>query len=349
MINSTSFVLVDTPGFNDTHRSDGDVLKRIVDWLNCTYRQGAKLTGLIYLHPIRETRMEGSALANFRAFQRLCGEDNFEHIVLCTTFWDLVDETTGAAREKELCEKREFWAKMMEQGSRVVRIVDYAQSKDILLRMAQKSPVTLNVQKEMVEERRSLDETSVGKAVNAQLAQLKADHEAQFAKAKADAEEALKKRDQENRRRAEEEFKRHMSVREAQRRLLEEQAAEQERLKARLDAAEKELKAKKKAEEERIEKMQAENRRLEAEKERLRNESAKRQADEKTALEEQRKRVLCKQYRAEFANQSQSLDRARQLRTVAIATYNFHQQTPAFLRWCDRCFILIGFRAFCCK
>jgi predicted GTPase len=29
-------VLVDTPGFDDTHKSDVDILKMIADWLKCT-------------------------------------------------------------------------------------------------------------------------------------------------------------------------------------------------------------------------------------------------------------------------------------------------------------------------
>lgn len=290
--------------------------------------------------------MEGSALLNFRAFQRLCGEDNFEHIFLCTTFWDIVDEAKGAAREKELCENPDFWAKMMNQGSRVVRVKNYAQSEEILLQMAQKSTVTLNIQKEMVEERRSLDDTAVGKTVNAQLAQLKAEHEAQLVKAKRDAEIALKIRDEENQKRAQEQLRRHESVKEAQEKLLREQEMEGERLRARLEAMEREAESHRHKERKRLEEIKAENKRLEAEREHLKNESAKRQADEHRRLSEQKKKFLGKQYCTQFESQSQTLDRARQHRMVSAKLYGFNQQTPAFLRWCDRCFTLIGFRAF---
>lgn len=286
--------------------------------------------------------MEGSALQNFRAFQRLCGEDNFEHIVLCTTFWDTVEEVTGVAREKELCENPEFWAKMMGQGSQVVRIRDYAQSKDVLMQMSRKSTVTLEIQKEMVEERRSLDDTAVGKAMHVQVAQMKAEHEAQLARAKLEAAEILKKHKKEQ----EEELERHQSVRDAQQRLYEGQVAEQERLKARLHEAERESEVRKQAEQKRLQEIEAENKRLAAEKERLLDERARKDAEDKRAMGEQRKALLCKQYRAEFASQTQALDRARGLRVVWAQLYGFHQQTPAFLRWCDHCFTLIAFRAF---
>ncbi|KAL8785813.1 MAG: hypothetical protein Q9195_008494 [Heterodermia aff. obscurata] len=345
-IGSTNFVLVDTPGFNDTHRSDGDILKAIAGWLNSTYRQGAKLTGILYLHPIKDVRMEGSSLMNFRAFQRLCGENTFKHIVLCTTFWDLVSESTGAQREKELCENPEFWAKMKDQGSQVVRIKNYAQSKDVLLRMAGKSTVTLDIQKEMVEEKRSLDDTNVGRTINAQMAQMKAEHEAQLAKARLDAEILLKKRDEENRKRTEEQFKRHKSVRDAQERLLKEQQAEQARLKAQIEEDRRQAELRMAAEKTRLEEIQAENKRLAAEKQRILNEHASRAANEKRALAESHKRTMCKTYRAEFAGQTQALDRARNFRMVFAKLYGFHQQSPAFLRWCDRCFELVGFRAY---
>lgn len=337
---------MDTPGFNDTRLSDGDILKRIAEWLNSTYRQGAKLTGIIYLHPIKDVRMEGTALSNFRAFQRLCGEDNFEHIVLCTTFWDTVEEATGAAREKELCESPEFWAKMMGQGSRVVRIRNYAQSKDVLTQMSRKSTVTLDIQKEMVEERRSLDDTAVGKAVNAQMAQLKAEHEAQLAKAKADAQELLRKRDEENWKRHEEQLQRHKQVQEAQVKLHEAQKAERARLEARLHEVERKAEASTQAEKMRLEEIQAENKRLAAEKERLVNEQVHKAAEHQKTVGEQKRRILCKQYRGEFANQTQALDRAMGFRVIRSQLYAFQQQTPAFLRWCDSCFSLIGFRAF---
>lgn len=286
--------------------------------------------------------MEGSALLNFRAFQRLCGEDNFEHIVLCITFWDTVEEATGVAREKELCENPDFWAKMIGQGSRVVQIRDYAQSKDVLMQMSRKSTVTLEIQKEMVEERRSLDETAVGKAMPVQMAQIQAEHEAQLARAKLEAAEELKK----HRKQQEEELKRRQSVRDAQQRLYEVQVAEQERVEARLQEAERESEVRKQAEQKRLQEMEAENRRLATEKERLLDERARRDAEDKRAMVEQRKRLLCKQYRAEFASQMQALDRARGLRVVWAQLHGIHQQTPAFLRWCDRCFTLIGFRAF---
>jgi hypothetical protein len=138
-------MLVDTPGFNDTFRDDREILKEITDWLASTYQLGKRITGVVYLHPINQPRMEGSALLNLAVMQKLCGLETFENVVLASTFWDLVDEASGVQMENELCRTPQFWGRMKRNGSRVVRIKDYAQSKDILLQLAGKSKVALNI------------------------------------------------------------------------------------------------------------------------------------------------------------------------------------------------------------
>ena len=41
--------LVDTPGFDDTDRSDTEVLREIASWLTASYSNSIKLHGIIYL------------------------------------------------------------------------------------------------------------------------------------------------------------------------------------------------------------------------------------------------------------------------------------------------------------
>jgi hypothetical protein len=47
--NDAPFVLIDTPRFNDTYRSDVDILKEISTSLAITYRKDIKLTSVIYM------------------------------------------------------------------------------------------------------------------------------------------------------------------------------------------------------------------------------------------------------------------------------------------------------------
>jgi hypothetical protein len=48
------YSIVDTPGFNDTYRSDNEVLKELADWLLKSYQDGVKINGIIYLHRISD-------------------------------------------------------------------------------------------------------------------------------------------------------------------------------------------------------------------------------------------------------------------------------------------------------
>ncbi|RYN32947.1 hypothetical protein AA0112_g5832 [Alternaria arborescens] len=50
----TSFVLVDTPGFDDTDVPDEIVLQSITEWLTSSHHDGRRLNGILYLHCITD-------------------------------------------------------------------------------------------------------------------------------------------------------------------------------------------------------------------------------------------------------------------------------------------------------
>ena len=57
--------LIDTPGFDDTTRSDVDILMEVAFFLATTYNNEIKMDGIIYLHRIMDVRMRGSAIKIF--------------------------------------------------------------------------------------------------------------------------------------------------------------------------------------------------------------------------------------------------------------------------------------------
>ena len=65
------FFLVDTPGYDDTYKSDTDILREIADWLGQVYQNRIKLTGIVYLHRISDVRIGGSGMKNLRMFRKL--------------------------------------------------------------------------------------------------------------------------------------------------------------------------------------------------------------------------------------------------------------------------------------
>ncbi|KAF8055862.1 P-loop containing nucleoside triphosphate hydrolase protein [Lyophyllum atratum] len=124
-------MLVDTPGFDDTYLTDGEILRRIAIWLARSYNYKMKLAGLIYLHRITDNRMSGSAMQNVEMFKKLCGKDASKKVVLVTTMWDEVSEATGAQRERQIKDK--FWKDMLELGSRTVRFhLSQSAARDIV-------------------------------------------------------------------------------------------------------------------------------------------------------------------------------------------------------------------------
>jgi len=161
---STNYVLVDTPGFDDSSISNEEVATKILQWLESSYRSGTRLNGIIYIHDIKKSRMQGSAYKNMRLFSQLCGDGALGNVILATSFWDQIKESVGAKREHELKTSKNFWANMVAKGSEVVRIrPDRSVYLGVLERIAAKNKVDLLVQKEMVEQMKKPEDTTVGK------------------------------------------------------------------------------------------------------------------------------------------------------------------------------------------
>jgi len=157
------YVLVDTPGFDDTFQSDVAVTEKILAWLNSSYRAGTRLNGVLYLHSIAQPRMSGSAFDNLCMFRKLVGADCLDSVVLATTFWDKVALSEGHKRCKELEDDKRYWGRMKKAGSRVVTLRnDHEDALNILAEVSRGSKTVLQAQREMVDEGKTFDQTAAG-------------------------------------------------------------------------------------------------------------------------------------------------------------------------------------------
>ncbi|KAF5639625.1 hypothetical protein F52700_4007 [Fusarium sp. NRRL 52700] len=163
--------LIDTPGFDDTGRSDTEVLSEIAAWLTDSYKHEIRLHGIVYLHRISDVRMQGSAKKNLVTFKELCGEDALKKVVLASTMWDIVPEDKATKREQELKDTPEFWGWMLSKGSSIHRYNNTAESaREIILSLAgHNAPIATDLQKQMVDEGKSLDQTSAGQGLKSEL------------------------------------------------------------------------------------------------------------------------------------------------------------------------------------
>ncbi|KAF5238388.1 hypothetical protein FANTH_10335 [Fusarium anthophilum] len=160
---TSDIYLLDTPGFDDTNRSDTEVLKEIALSLAKTYEDNVKLSGILYLHRITDRRVGGSAQKNLMMFRKLCGKDSLKNVILVTTMWEGEDAATGEKREQELIATGGFWGALVEEGAQVNRHNNTRSSAMSLLRTAAKNNrITISIQKEMVSEHKSLNETEAG-------------------------------------------------------------------------------------------------------------------------------------------------------------------------------------------
>jgi hypothetical protein len=191
--NGTTVHLIDTPGFDDTYRTDSDVLKDIVFWLNTAYKQDIQLSGIVYLHPINKNRITGSAYKNLRMFHKLCGDASLPSVVLATTMWENVDENDGELRQEQLKTRPDFWGDMVSQGSRVFRHEDNRSSAMNIITyiLDQRKRTILQIQRQMIDEGKRLDETSAGQELEKELLNQREVFERRLREAHEEMQEAI--------------------------------------------------------------------------------------------------------------------------------------------------------------
>ncbi|KAM7197445.1 P-loop containing nucleoside triphosphate hydrolase protein [Naviculisporaceae sp. PSN 640] len=165
--------LMDMPGFDDTSRSDAEILRELSYSLVMLHRTNVRLAGVVYLHRISDPRMSGSAIKSLRLFKALCGAQNYPHIVLATTMWTDIDEERVAGQQREQDLSNTYWADLITGGSQVVQHDGSRESALSIVRgltMTERSKsVTLAIQRELVVEGRTLDDTEVGRILSQEM------------------------------------------------------------------------------------------------------------------------------------------------------------------------------------
>ncbi|KAF9259473.1 hypothetical protein L218DRAFT_947600 [Marasmius fiardii PR-910] len=132
-------ILIDTPGFDDTNKSDYDILKMIAAFLATTYEEGHKLTGVIYLHRISDLRMGGIARRNFNMFKELCGESSLKNVAIVTNMWgqmkrhqkemrELQEQTEAAIKAKDEQTRKELEIETTKLKTEMTRIENESNS-----------------------------------------------------------------------------------------------------------------------------------------------------------------------------------------------------------------------------
>ncbi|EED77433.1 predicted protein, partial [Postia placenta Mad-698-R] len=159
-------VLIDTPGFDNTDRSQADVLNQFATFLERRdNRGGARLSGVIYLHRISDNRIGRITMDSYRLFQKLCGNTSMSNVVITTTMWASVTEPLGRRlpdipKSQHLVHRESVKSRI---NARLHRHIDTAESaRNIIRDILHHVPRTLLVQQEMVDQHKPVPDTQAG-------------------------------------------------------------------------------------------------------------------------------------------------------------------------------------------
>ncbi|KAF5569265.1 GTP binding domain-containing protein [Fusarium pseudoanthophilum] len=185
--------LIDTPGFNDTSRSDIETLEVLATYLGASYANGVRIHGIITVYPITNNRMAGSNLRSLKILKEICGFASYSNLAIVTTMWpksqDSINKRILEDRELELLTNPDFFNDLVSKGARMFRDYDENYSPadslqrimDSLLRQLDHGkPSVLQLQREVVDEEKSLGETAAGIAAAEHLHQTCREHEKQL-------------------------------------------------------------------------------------------------------------------------------------------------------------------------
>ncbi|KAK0731876.1 P-loop containing nucleoside triphosphate hydrolase protein [Lasiosphaeris hirsuta] len=135
-------ILIDTPGFDDSVRSDVEILKDIAKWLTREgFMNNHPLDGLIFLHPATHTVVSGNERKRARLLEKILGEDAYNRVVIATTMWENLGPE-DSAHDQRL--EGSVWNKFCEMGAQVTKHDNTKDSAHHIIRLiASKSRATI--------------------------------------------------------------------------------------------------------------------------------------------------------------------------------------------------------------
>lgn len=174
------------------------ILNEIALWLGLAYSQEPPLllSGIVYLHPINNVRMRGSDKSNLAMFKAMCGQTSLSCVVLATTMWNSVGEEVALRRQHELGSNH--WKSMVDAGSQIVRHSNSRASAlhiiDLIMEKQQR--VKLAIQQQMINESRSVEDTTAGQELRGKILDARQKSESRLRGTMTELQEALDRNDE---------------------------------------------------------------------------------------------------------------------------------------------------------
>ncbi|KAG8691064.1 hypothetical protein FRC11_007087 [Ceratobasidium sp. 423] len=143
--------------------------------------QTANIHGVLYVHRITDNKMTGPTLQNLRVLEKLLGAQALRNLVFVTNMWGNQPDSDHVRFEEELMGSHQYFASAIGQGARagekyrICKGATQAQAQGALSDLFLNStPVVLQIQRDMVDEKRALRDTDAGRIINQVVERVKA-------------------------------------------------------------------------------------------------------------------------------------------------------------------------------
>ncbi|RXW18922.1 hypothetical protein EST38_g6932 [Candolleomyces aberdarensis] len=176
-------ILLDTPGFDDTNKTETEILRIIAFELEKQYCKGQTLHGVIYVHRISDFYVNGLAKTNLGIFRKLCGDSSLQNVVIMTNMWSrLHSEPEGRRRAVELASTDDFFKPAIVEGAVMMHHMQNTveSARTVIRQILKNHPIALSTYEETVDQHTSINKTGMGMTVDEKLAQLELKLKAQF-------------------------------------------------------------------------------------------------------------------------------------------------------------------------
>lgn len=103
-------------------------------------------------------------------FRELCGESTLKNVVIVTNMWGEVSKEVGEAREAELASQDIFFKPVLDKGALLLRHENTLESaQHIFGHLLENHPLSLRIQRELVDEGKYISQTAAGAELNREL------------------------------------------------------------------------------------------------------------------------------------------------------------------------------------
>ena len=134
------------------------------------YGKDVTLVGVIHMNRIFDVRMGGTSGRNFHIFRDFCGSESLCNVFIITAMWSSVEPNVGETREQELKISDDLFKPVLDEGAQLVRDDRTQESaQGTLRRLIHNEGTALRIQRELVDEGKSLADTAAGTELSDQL------------------------------------------------------------------------------------------------------------------------------------------------------------------------------------